>query len=251
MKYLSHLLIFYLFLNISFVFCQSDQIYGGIGYNVPTTTSVIGGNISNGYLENNHSTFSRGINFQVGYLLGVSKGIFIDINASYLYGVKKERYFSNDNESQLFGEYDNSNIAFSPSINMKYRLGDFSPFIKFGASVNFIQIEIVRKYKLNPTSSEKYLYKNNLTFGWIAGIGLDYLIQKNLVIFTELQLNSITFYPDEVEYTKVTANSKNTNTFHPKEKIFVGDTPGHGASELVQDYPFSSIGILIGLRFNI
>ena len=63
-------------------------------------------------------------------------------------------------------------------------------------------------------------------------------------MFTECQLNSITFYPDEVRYTDTETNT--TVTLSAKEKINTNNS--NESITLVEDFPFSSIGVIIGFR---
>jgi len=150
----------------------------------------------------------------------------------------------------LYEKYSNSNIAISPTVKIKNDIGNFSPYIKFGGSLNFTKIKEVHDLPSNAIyNSEEYVYSGNYSLGWVAGVGLNYLIGEEFLIFTELQLNSLTFYPDKLEYTKIDGDTRITQIYHPKETLPGGN--GYPGLEALRSFPFSSIDILIGLRFTI
>ena len=126
---------FFIFSN--FIYSQTHQVYGSFGYNFPTATAVIGSKVVNESLGLNLSTFSEGLVFQGGYLLGINNNFSLDLNINYLSGVKEEVYTSDNTNGDYF-KYSNSNISISPSLNVKFSVGKFSPYTKFGVSFNFI-----------------------------------------------------------------------------------------------------------------
>ncbi len=233
----------------NFILSQTHQLYGSFGYNIPTTTSRIGSSFNSESIQFNLSTFSKGIVFQGGYIYAVNNNIQLDMNINYLLGVTNETYFSNEYDGlQWIERYSNSNFAFSPSIKIKSDIGDLSPYVRFGCSLNFIKIKEV--YDLPSSfsySNEEYVYSGNFSLGWGGGVGIDYVVGENYLVFTELQLNSLTFYPDKLEYTRIDGNTRTTTIYHPKETLPGGN--GYSGLEAIIDFPFSSIGILVGLRF--
>ena len=95
----------------------------------------------------------------------------------------------------------------------------------------------------------EYLYKSNYSFGWVAGIGLNFQFDASFISFVECQLNSITFYPDEIEITSIdiSTGSRTTVTRYPKEKIIFENADESTTG--VQGFPFSSVGIIMGFRY--
>jgi hypothetical protein len=242
-------------LNSSLNFSQTHQFYGSVGYNFPTTTALIGQYSNLESTKINTSSFSKGLVFQGGYSFGINENIMIDLNLSYLSGVSDENYYSIIDVIQdpsgpryevRLRNYSNKNISITPSIKLKTSLGDFSPYLKFGASINFITIEdtwinpFISIWSNVPTT-RKYIYSNDYTLGWFSGIGLSYFIESGISVFSEFQINGITFYADEVEY--------NGQTFELKDEIPYGFPDDLDWAK--KDFPFSSMGVLIGLIVGI
>jgi hypothetical protein len=251
MKIILYTACLFIILCNNIILSQTHQFYGSFGYNIPTTTAIIGTDFNSESIKFNQSTFSKGIVFQGGYIYAINNNIQLDMNINYLLGVTDETYYSNEyNGQQLIRRYSNSNFAFSPSIKIKSDIGDLSPYVRFGCSLNFIKIK--EEYDLPSSfsySNEEYVYSGNFSFGWVGGVGIDYVIGENFLVFTELQLNSLTFYPDKLEYTRIDGDTRTTTIYHPKDTL-PGGTGYSGLNGLI-DIPFSSLGVLIGLRFSI
>jgi len=244
----------------NFNFSQTHQLYGSIGNNFPTTTALVGQSSNFESTKINTSSFSKGLVFQAGYTFGFHQNIMIDLNIGYLIGVSNETYYSYVFENPMqpgyyftkSSEYSNKNISISPSIKLKTDIGNFSPYVKFGASINFITIEdnwknhsnkdfgFVSVYRNLPYNT-KYTYSSDYTVGWLSGIGFSYLVASNISVFTEFQVNGITFYADEVKINGQTSELKDEMPFG-----FV-DTLGWA----IKDYPFSSMGVLLGFSISI
>jgi len=224
------------------IFSQTHSIYFSSGYNIPTTTSVINNYSSKNSIPQFISTYSEGIVFQGGYQYTVFDNLALDINLSYLPGYENKKYLQETNGG--YSLYSNSYISLSPTVNVKVNVGNFSPYTKFGISINIINL----KTKWDPDNtynSYEYLYKGNITVGFVGGIGINYLFSKSFNFFLETQLNSLTYYPDELELTQYfNDGSKITDVYQLKENTISND---EGISAAV-DFPFSSIGIILGLR---
>jgi len=226
-------------------FSQTHQIYFSAGYNIPTTTAVLGNFQSNNSYKQYISTYSEGIAYQGGYQFGITNNFAIDLNFNYLPGFKNEKYFVASDGG--YSSYTNSNISISPSINIKLDIGNFSPYTKFGFSVSFIKLDGEYKYVDNfDIIFSEYSYKGNIALGFVGGIGVNYLFDQSFIGFLEAQLNSITYYPSELQLTQIFRDgTKNTTIFQLQESL------DQTSSENIipsQDFPFSSFGLIIGLR---
>jgi hypothetical protein len=226
-------------------FAQSHRIYFSAGYNIPTTTAVIGNFQSNDSYQQYISTYGEGISYQGGYQFSVTNNFAIDLNFNYLPGFKNGKYFV----KSVAGDwsYTNSNISISPSINIKFDIGNFSPYTKFGFSVNSISLNTKRGRGGLQNMAYDFSYKEDFTLGIVGGLGINYSIDKTFVGFVEAQLNSITYYPDEMEETAYyNDGSKVTTKYKLEDKVNIDLNSGNILPS--QDFPFSSFGLIIGLR---
>ena len=65
----------------------------------------------------------------------------------------------------------------------KVDVGNFSPYTKFGFSINFISLDIKRASENNlSNSSFDFSYKSNYTLGLVGGIGVNYLFNKSFIV---------------------------------------------------------------------
>lgn len=252
MKQVAWLVVLIFILLNKFAVSQEHQIYGSTGYNFPTATVVIGKTHNYDIHNFNTDNFAKGAVLQLGYSYKFNNNLLLDLNVNYLFGVTNETYYSSFDawigNVRYFGlvrSYSNSNFSVSPSIVMMTSFGKFSPYIKFGGSINLISITELWDYTEEQYTRELF-YEGDLTLGWQAGIGMNYL-WESVIMFIEFQLNSLTYYPTEVKVIKTTSESTSETTyelddgFHP---IF-----GFQEPRFVYDFPFSSLGILVGLRY--
>lgn len=240
-------LTFYLFVFLSiFNYSQSHRVYFSVGHNFPTSKAVLGNFQTNGSYNQYISTYSEGIVYQGGYQFAVIDNLLLDLNFNYLPGYKDEKYFTESDGGYL--SYSNSFFSFAPCINIKIPIGKLEPYTKFGFSINFIKFETKRESG-NPFSNITYTntYKGNATVGIVGGLGVNFLFDKTITGFIETQLNSFTYYPNELEQTAIYFDgTKITTKYELKEN---GNT--NSSTEKVipsQDFPFNSLAIIVGLR---
>jgi hypothetical protein len=232
---------------LSFVsFAQTHSVYFCGGYNIPTTTGVIGSFHTPVSVEQNLSTFSQGIVLLGGYQYSVTKNFKLDLNISYLFGLTDEKY--NILSDGGYTSYTSSNFSLTPSLNIGFIEGIFAPYTKFGISINFITLDETGE-STNPFVNDdiEYSYKNNFTIGFMGGIGTNLLFDQAVIGFIEVQLNSITFYPDELEVTANWNGTKTTTVYNLVDKI--DESMVEDNYSLKEDFPYSSIAINAGLRY--
>lgn len=225
---------------------QKQSLYFCAGYNIPTTTSALGIFRTTTSVEQNLSTFSKGIVLQGGYQFAVTNNFKLDLNASYLFGRTDEKYDTQADGG--YSSYTSSNFSLTPSLNIGFTEGIFAPYTKFGISINFISFD-EKGESGNPFANDKseYSYKDDFTIGFIGGIGTNLLIDQTFMCFIEFQLNSITFYPDELEVTENWNGTKTTTVYYYVDKI--DESMMDDNYRLKQDFPYSSIAIIAGLRY--
>jgi hypothetical protein len=221
---------------------QSHLVYFSAGYNVPTTTAVISSSQSGGLTQQTISTYSEGIVYQGGYQFVATENFLLDVNFNYLPGYKDEKYYANS--EGVYWSYTNSNFSVSPTINIKFNVGNISPYTKFGISVNFIHLEMNQESGGTFSNlNSNYSYKGRFTLGLVGGIGINLLFDKTFILFLETQLNSFTYYPEELTITQTSSNgNKITDHYYFKENANGDDEIGARA------FPFSSLGFMAGVR---
>jgi len=170
----------------------------------------------------------------------------LDLNISYLFGLKDEKYDTQSDGS--YNSYTSSNFSITPSLNLGFNEGIFAPYAKFGVSINFISLDETAE-STNPFVNVDFVnsYKDNFTIGFMGGIGTNLLFDKAFMGFIEVQLNSITFYPDELEVTETMNGTKSTTVYYFVDKI--DESMMEDNYRLKQDFPYSSIGIMAGIRY--
>jgi len=227
-------------------FPQSHRVYFSVGHNFPTAKAVLGNFQTNNSYHQYISTYSQGIVYQGGYQIAAIENLLFDLNFNYLPGYKDEKYYIESDGG--YSSYSNSYFSLAPSVNIKFEIGKFEPYTKFGFSVNFISIETKRESG-NPFSNVNfsYKYKGNATFGFVGGIGINFLFDKTIIGFIETQLNSFTYFPNELEHTAVYSDgTKVTQKYKLREDVDDNSTQDYILP--TQDFTFNSLGLIIGLR---
>lgn len=247
MKYIFSLIIFQLCFLIP-VNSQTTAIYLSAGYNIPTTTSVIGIFYTDNSSEINSSTYSQGFLFQGGYQYIINNTFVFDLGVNYLLGLRNEHYHTS---YENYSSFSTSNISIAPTVSIKINAGIFSPYTKFGFSVNFISLDT--KWETEDIYSNidkrEYSFKSNTTFGIVGGIGLDFLVDQTFIPYIETQLNSIAYYPNEVEVMEYYRDgTKLKVTYQLVDKI--DESTSDENIMLTTDFPYSSLSFIIGLRME-
>lgn len=225
---------------------QSHSVYFSGGYNIPTTTGDIGRFRTPTSVELNLSTFSKGVILQGGYQFAVTNNFKLDLNISYLFGLTDEIFNTESNGS--YNSYTSSNFSLTPSLNIGFTEGIFAPYTKFGISINFISLDQTAE-STNPFVNDDFVasFKDNFTLGFMGGIGTNLLFDQSFMGFIEVQLNSITFYPDRLEITETVNGHKTTTVYELLEKI--DESMFDDNVMLKQEFPYSSVAIIAGLRY--
>jgi hypothetical protein len=182
---------------IQFASSQTHNFYIGGGYNYPTSSSLIGQEY---YSETKkiYGSFAEGYNFYGGYSMFIGDNLGFDLVYFHLIGFRYKRY--EIIQSAFFSEFDNSSSIVIPSLILKTSIGNFIPYMKFGLSINWITL------KIRKTSASLYIpkiehkYEGNNLVGISTAIGVNYILFQNLYLFTDLHLNSITFFPTKYSY---------------------------------------------------
>jgi hypothetical protein len=109
--------------------------------------------------------------------------------------------------------------------------------------------------------SEKWEYKGNIAVGFQGAVGMNWMINDNIDLFTEVNFVSMTYYPGEGTMTESISNGYDNlpttpvyykeivfkKTINPNEQI-TGDEP---RQMLRQSRAFSSIGVQVGIIYSL
>ena len=244
MKLFSQILLMLFSLTIS-TFSQNHQAYFSAGYSIPTTTSVLStSHYDDQSFDQLVSTYSKGFMVNGGYQFVVNNNFILDLGLNYFFGNKHEKYFNTEVSNSY---YTNSSFSIVPTVNIKFDIGSFSPYTKFGCSFNLIKLQMDLDVIGSTRFKYEYIYKGNVAIGFVGGIGVNYLFNQSLVGFIEAQLNSLTYYPSELQLTQILSNGeKNTTTIKLKENFDYNNTNEHVIPS--EDFPFSSLSVILGLR---
>jgi hypothetical protein len=238
-------LLFFSLLIPRSIFPQTHALYAGYGFNKPVTTAVLGHTFSPSTKKVvfTISTYSAGNTVYGGYSLYLSHNIGIDLLVGKLIG-SDETIFSS--QSSLI-KYTSSNVFWSPSITLKTDIRNISPFMKFGASVNYIEVNIKEQLLTADRSLYEERSKNDYTVGLFASLGVRFLVTDNVFVYSEALFNSVTFYPSE---TALYRNGVHSITFYPKESL-PSASGGYSVSDAASAFPFSNLVLSLGVGVTI
>ncbi len=203
----------------------------------------------------------KGINFggTVGYMFNDRLGA--EIESSYLLGGETEA-----NKKYLDGDYEKTTISskmfqIKPAFVLSVGYSKINPYAKLGVILGVGKInQEYTEYNGNLTNAEVES-KGGLAFGFHGGIGLNFSLSSNLSLFSELNINNLTYAPKEGEITKYTVNGVNLlpeSTVRDREIEYVDETISDGSSDPNRpskapktSFAYGTLGINIGLKYSL
>lgn len=226
-------------------------------------------------IENVKTSLGKGLNFglNLGYMFNGNIGI--DLQCSYLLGDETTSE-SKDNYTFLninFYDYEKISIKsqmfrVNPSIIIASGFDKLDPYAKFGVILGFGSITLnylYEEYENNQLQDKevvKWKMDGGMAFGLSSALGLMYHISDLISVYGELDLVSMSYAPTKgvmTEYTVNGADKLPDLTTDAKEIEFLDeitydyDNPPSTAEpskELKFYFPYSSIGLNIGVRFS-
>jgi hypothetical protein len=222
--------IFTLLFFVQYSISQIHQFYFAYGYNYPTATNSVGYDNSTGNYTTINGSFAKGPNIQLGYSFFITDNIGLDINYNYLIGFRNERLAPQSVHD--YTEYDNRASSIIPSVIMKTNIGKLSPYVKFGPSIIFVTLRI-KQYRFLPSSETEAVLENDYSIGFSSSIGIDFRLTQTIYLFTDLHLSSLTYYPTKDSYYNN------------------GVLISSGSNQNDVAYPFSSIGLSLGVKIEL
>jgi Outer membrane protein beta-barrel domain len=280
MTFKSNLLALTFLLFSKCLFAQSSYISINAGYGWNASSGNISG-IENATYSSNSNTLTdltpineeqinislgKGSNFGLtaGYMLNTIIGA--EIGISMLKGdvtSSKSTIVSNSTIINYNNDLSADMLRFNPSIVINAGMSQFNPYMKFGLiygsgditkKVSFL--EGTHNYAMN------YVYNGGWSVGTTASIGVLYTVDKQISCFCELTMINMSYAPTNGEITLDNENGVDNlpNMNINDKKIVFKDsytTQGQSASTsepsigLSHRYPFGSLGLNIGLKYNL
>ncbi len=257
-------------LNIKLV--NAQKFYAGIatGYGFSMASQNLASKIENGITQTSNATvkgsFGRGL--LLGGYIGYKKNenIGTELGISYLIGNKYSGYYSKEldfNEKTVMSA---NMFRLSPGIRISVGDGKIKPYAKLGLAFRiFGKITIKDSHydiQNNETTETEWKYSNGASIGIIASLGITKKISEKISIFGELGMINQSWGPKKGKITKYAINgvdmlSNLTPSQNQTNYIDSYTTTNNSSSatwsprqQLRQYYPFSSIGLNIGLHLK-
>jgi hypothetical protein len=194
----------------------------------------------------NFGSYGRGQNLQAGFGYNITQNIALELTGSYTYGVIYE--ISRSADDSKYRLYANS-IFIMPSAIVKAPMKDITPYARVGMVAGIITkyTESI-PYPLSGNVDEgPYDYKEygGLALGIQCAAGISFKAVKKIDIFAEVFGIGLTYSPKTLE------NTKNlTGALQPIVTYSESGITGDDNTAPTPSYPFSSIGINVGLTYT-
>jgi len=226
-------------------------------------------------IENVKTSLGKGANFglNIGYMFNGNIGI--DLQCTYLLGDEATGESKSTYTFYNTKYYDYEKISIksqmirvNPSIIIASGFDKLDPYARFGVILGFGSVtytNLNEEYENNILENkviEKWKYNGGMAFGLSSALGLMYHISDLISVYGELDLVSMSYAPTKgvmTEYTVNGADKLPDLTTDAKEIEFLDeitydyDNPPSTAEpskELKFYFPYSSIGLNIGVRFS-
>ena len=213
--------------------------------------------------EQVNTSLGKGFNFEgaVGYMF--NKNIGAELSGSYLLGSKTKT------KQILNGGVRNNSLSanmirINPSLVIAGGFEKINPYAKFGLIIGFGKIMYEDDYTSvgGNVVTEKMDLNGGVAFGLNAGVGVIFKLSKMMSLFGEINMVNLSYSPTKGELTESILDGKDRlpdMTTAEKEVDFVDsynintNTPymhTEPRQELMEKFPFGSVGLNIGLRIG-
>jgi len=259
---------FLLLLSLS---SSGQKYYAGFnaGYNLPFASQNIASKIDNELLQSSSlvvkGSLGQGINASGYGGLHLNKNLSFELGASYLYGSRFDGYFNKDTSFIQSSNISAYMVRLLPALRISGGENKLKYFIRFGAVLRLAStINVQNNYTdltQNITSSTNWKYRHGLSIGVCASLGIAYEIKPNTFFSVELENMNQSWAPAEARVSEHTVNGVDQSTTlneSQKRTVFVKEfsiennyfSTWEPRTQLKQYFPFSSIGLKVGLHFT-
>jgi hypothetical protein len=208
-------------------------------------------------------SLGKGVNFggTIGYMF--HKNIGAELGVNYLISGETTSRYSSYTGNYLNRAYNAKMILLKPTLIISSGFEKINPYAKFGLLLNSGYATQQFDDKSGGNTSEQTTKMNGgIGIGFTASAGISYGITNKIAIIGELNYNGLTYSPKK---GLVTASKENgvdnlaTLTTREKEIEYTNTFSNDGGSSdpnkpsklPLQNLPFSSLGLNIGLRYNL
>lgn len=268
---------------------QGIYIEGGFGYGFPISSNTDMlynySSTSTNDLDNGEFSFSnneeivklnlgKGFNFAAAFGYMFNDFIGAEVQVSYLAGGKtnaEEVYkdiviqngMSSSTTETYRTTYSSNMLRVTPSLVVQGDLGKFNPYAKLGLLFGFGSATLQQDAILMGSNSVLEAKLNGgLSYGVNSRLGFLYSPGGSVSYFVEAQIIAMNYCPTKGEIMKYTVNGDDILgdlTTSEREVEFVDSTsstdffedPNKPSQSLKMALPFSSIGVNVGVRFNL
>ncbi|HLG35354.1 MAG TPA: outer membrane beta-barrel protein [Bacteroidia bacterium] len=223
---------------------QGAYVTAGLGYGLPSPTTVIGTTTSTTSAENILGSYGKGINFGVGVGYMFTENIGAEIGFSYLSGAEYE-YTILDSAFLQTGHTSGKIMRLMPALKVTAGKDNFL-YAKFGLVLGFggeIKSDLAGSFG-GFTISQNATSEGGSSMGWVAALGADFPINDMISIYAELNSISQTWAPDKS--TNIVTLGSLTTTVNTTYDDQVSATSTNAS--LKEYLPFSSFGINAGVK---
>jgi hypothetical protein len=247
------------------IFSQTNYLRVNIGAALPNGTQEKLTMPSD--IETKAVNFSLGKGMNYGITLGhiFKKNLTAELGVNYLMGfnanfIKYKATDANFNQKTVTESIKGSFISLTPAVIFKAEMKKFEPYARIGVII------ALPSFKLTNTGDTTKItnYKGGLAIGFNTALGAYYKLSKRIFIYSEFNITGLSYSPTKSEITRYDINGKsilnNLNAIDKKTEYKKSLTVDPSDSQLTdfnqprqllkQKYPFGSIGLNIGVRYN-
>jgi len=264
-----------LMLSIGFMinglFAQGSYVIlnTGYGFGMGSQTQSSFSNISNSghsvIYEQINLSYGKGLNIGGSFGHMLNKNMGFELGISYLIGDKttanQTNIFSSGGSSTI--ELSSDMLRINPSVVISSGMVGINPYAKFGVLVGLGSINRIKNYNSESyVATETFLLNGSLALGMTASLGATLKLANKIFFFGELAMVNMSYAPSKGEITAETYNGKDqlpSMTISTK-KVDLVDTytvssqivsDAEPSKQLKQKYAFGSLGLNIGLKFDL
>jgi hypothetical protein len=244
------------------------QVYirANVGYNLPMSSELLGTNDHyDGSTETRkgvYGSFGSGFSGNVAFGGSLGNGMLgYDLEVGYL---TSKKYKSSD--SYAFQDYEGKteftskaqSIQFTPSLSFTAGTGKFQPFARMGPVLAITTLKQDQDGSGTDQTSYHYTYKytGGLSLGFKGALGVNYSLNDNLQLFTEMNFISMSYSARKREITEYTEDGEDRlddideddRTIDIEKEV---EGEGEGGFPPTRDsVSMGSVGLQFGVRFT-
>ena len=198
---------------------------------------------------------SLGAGFDLGLAGGYmfNKNVGIDLELNYLIG-SPGTITNDDGTKSSSAVYSSSSFRIVPAVVISAGMEGLNPYARFG-----LVLGVSNSYTVKTTTTvssgsdvDEWKYSGGMAMGISAAAGVMYPLNEKLMLFGELTSVSMSWAPTSGENTSHTSTISGYKPTTQPTQTYVSSISGTPAANtgLESSYPFSSIGIHVGLAMK-